>query len=169
MENKLGEAKLSEAQGRAWGLFWTLHPRLHRAIDAALAQAGALPVDWYDALLCLERAPGARMRLSEMAESALLSRSGMTRMVDRLEGSGLLRREECPHDRRGAFAVLTDEGREALARACPHYEAAIAREFAQFLSEDEAKLLAGLLERIATTVPIASVAVGRKKAAQREG
>lgn len=163
MEN---EAKLSEAQGRAWGLFWTLHPRLHRAIDAALSRAGVLPLDWYDALLCLERAPGQRMRLSEMAESALLSRSGMSRMVDRLEAGGLLRREECPHDRRGAFAVLTDQGRRSLAESWPHYEAAIAREFAQFLSEDEARVLASLLERIATTVPMASITSGPSKAEQ---
>ncbi len=161
MENKVSESKLSESQGRAWGLFWTLHPRLHRSIDASLAEAGALPLDWYDALLSLERAPEQRLRLSEMADNVLLSRSGLSRLVDRLEEAGFLRRQECPHDRRGAFAVLTADGRAALARTWPLYEAAIFREFAQFLSEDEARLLASLLERIATTVPIAAITGGR--------
>jgi DNA-binding MarR family transcriptional regulator len=162
MEKKIGEARLSEAQGRAWGLFWTLHPRLYRSIDAALSRENMLPLDWYDALLSLERSPCRRLRLSELAESALLSRSGMSRMVDRLESAGLLRREECPDDRRGAFAVLTDEGREALAQAWPHYEAAIMREFAQFLSDDEARVLASLLEKIATTVPLSSIKSSKK-------
>jgi DNA-binding MarR family transcriptional regulator len=137
---------------------------MYRAIDAEMSRVGMLPLDWYDALLSLERTPGSRLRLSELAESALLSRSGVSRLVDRLETAGLLRREECPSDRRGAFAVLTDAGREALAQAWPFYEAAVMNEFAQFLSDDEARVLASLLEKIATTVPLSSI----KKVSRRQ-
>jgi DNA-binding MarR family transcriptional regulator len=121
------------------------------AINARLGQdRSLLSLEHYDVLLCLKRAPGGetRLRLSELAKAVTLSRSGLTRLVDRLEKAGLLRREACPSDRRGAFAVLTPKGSDALRRTWPAYARAIQEHFARHLSDEEAAVLARAFGRI---------------------
>lgn len=132
----------------AWRLFLTAHARLSQRIDAELAAAGVVPLGWYDVLLALEEAPEQRLRLSELAEAVLLSRSGLTRLVDRLEAQGLLRREVCATDRRGSFAVLTAAGRAAREMAWPVYARAIQSEFGRHLEEDEVRVLTRALRRL---------------------
>ncbi|MGH7580039.1 MAG: MarR family winged helix-turn-helix transcriptional regulator, partial [Gemmatimonadales bacterium] len=100
----------------AWRALLTAHADLTERIDAALRRAGVIPLRWYDALLCLYEAPGRRLRLAELARAALLSRSGLSRLVDRLEANGLLTREPAADDARGAYAVLTPAGLQALRR-----------------------------------------------------
>ena len=116
--------------------------------DLARAEGALLPLTWYDVLLALVEAPEHRLRLHELARRVVLSRSGLTRLVDRLEAAGLLRREPDPVDRRGAFAVLTDEGRSALRRTWPAYAAGIMEHFARHPTEDEARVVAAVLERV---------------------
>ena len=122
--------------------------RLIRAMDVELATAGVIPSDLYDVLLALDRAPARRLRLSDLADHVVLSRSGLTRLVDRLEAQGLLRRERCPEDRRGAYAVLTEQGSEALRKAWPVYRDAIERHFVSHLSPDEAATIRQALARV---------------------
>jgi DNA-binding MarR family transcriptional regulator len=129
----------------AWRALLTAHAELTERIDAALRAAGVIPLRWYDALLGLYEAPGRRLRLAELAEAALLSRSGLSRLVDRLEAAGLLNREPCEDDARGAFAVLTPEGLQALRRCWRVYGAEIAARVGQRLSPAEARTLRGLL------------------------
>jgi len=132
----------------AWRALLTAHAELTERIDAALRAAGVIPLRWYDALLSLYEAPGRRLRLAEMAEAALLSRSGLTRLVDRLEEAGLLTREPCRDDARGAFAVLTPDGLQALRRCWRIYGPEIETRVGRRLTSAEARTLRGLLARL---------------------
>ena len=132
----------------AWRAFLLAHAAAVSAIERELAAEGLVPLTWYDVLVALWEAPDHRLRLHELAREVVLSRSGLTRLVDRLEAAGLLRREACADDRRGAYAVLTEEGRAAQLRAWPIYARGIATHFADLLSEEEAMILADALGRI---------------------
>ena len=101
----------------------------------------------YDILLVLEESPDQRLRMSELAELALISRSGITRLVDRLEKDGLVKRASCSHDRRAIHALLTEKGLKERERAWPIYEEALEELFASKLNDAEAKTLAKLLRR----------------------
>ena len=111
--------KLQGSQLAAWRLFLTLHRRLVDAIDRDLQQAGRLPLSSYDVLIELQEAPDHRLRMAELAHRVVLSRSGLTRLVDRLEGEGYLTREQAPGDRRGFYATITEQGVSALRTAWP--------------------------------------------------
>lgn len=137
-----------EPQLAAWRALLTTQARVIEAIERDLAAANLVPLTWYDVLVALWEAPAHRLRLHELARAVLLSRSGLTRLLDRLEAAGLLRREPCPDDRRGAYAVLTAEGRAAQLRAWPVYARGIATHFAQHLSAEETTVLATALGRV---------------------
>ncbi len=121
----------------AWSLFLTLHANLIAAIERRLADAGLPPLAWYDALWALERASGHRMRMHEFAQSMVISRSNITRLIDRLEAEGLVQRERADEDRRGAFAVLTRDGSATRKRMWKIYERAIEEVFETHLSPSE--------------------------------
>lgn len=139
--------KLSKAHRGAWAGLLFVHSRLVRQINARLAEADAVSLDVYDLLLMLEESPKRRLRMSELAERVLLSRSGMTRFVDRLEKDGLIRREPDEADRRAMYAVLTKKGLKERERAWPPYSKALQEYFAPVLSEEEAGQLAQTLKR----------------------
>jgi DNA-binding MarR family transcriptional regulator len=132
---------LPEQHLAAWRAFLRAHTTLVNRIDDDLRAADRLPLSFYDVLIELHEAPEQRLRLHELAERVVLSRSGLTRLVDRLEREGYLTRDSCKTDRRGAYAVLTEQGRAALRRAWPVYAQGIARYFAQWLTPDEALTL----------------------------
>ncbi len=132
----------------AWRSFITVQARLLEQIDRELLAAGCIPLHWYDVLVELVEAPEHRLRLAELARKVVLSRSGVTRLVDKLEKAGLLTREASPEDGRGAYAVLTDAGLAALRQAWPVYARGIQQGFAQHLSKDDAKHLTDLFERM---------------------
>jgi DNA-binding MarR family transcriptional regulator len=132
----------------AYRAFITAHAEIISRLERDLAAAEVIPLTWYDVLLELYEAPGRRLRLRDLARAVVLSRSGLTRTVDRLEAAGLLRREPDPTDRRGAFAALTDEGVAEMRRAWPVYARGIVEYFSRHLADDEARLLAAILERI---------------------
>ena len=108
---------LSPVELSAWRGLLRVHTALVKALDAELTAAHDLPLSSYEVLITLESAPGHKRRMAELADSVLLSRSGMTRLVDRLEREGLLARDTCTDDGRGCFAVLTDRGEELLSKA----------------------------------------------------
>lgn len=133
--------KIETTHLEAWRLFLTTHARLVEAIDRSLSSAEQIPLNWYDVLIELYEAPDRRLRMHELAARVVLSRSGLTRLVDRLEHAGLLRREPDPQDRRGFYTIITPEGIEAMRRAWPVYAEGILKGFAQHLSEEEARVL----------------------------
>lgn len=149
METRRHEATRPDAARlAAYRAFITAHAEILARVERDLAAAGAIPITWYDVLIELYEAPGRRLRQRDLARAVVLSRSGLTRTVDRLAAAGLLRREPDPTDRRGAFAVLTDEGLAAMHRAWPTYARGIVTYFARHLSDVDACLLTGIFERI---------------------
>jgi DNA-binding MarR family transcriptional regulator len=132
----------------AWRRYYPSFWRVYAAIEADLAAAGLPSLSWYDALYELYLAPERRLRMSELARSALLSRSGLTRLVDRLEQEGLIERQACPTDGRAQHAQLTDQGVAVLRKIWPVYRTGIAKYFAAHLSEAEAKQVAAIFGRV---------------------
>lgn len=141
---------LSDQQFEAWKAFLRAQAGLIRTLDRELVAEQGLPITFFDVLAQLSAA-GGRLRMSELADAVLLSRSGVTRLVDRMVRAGLVRREQCPEDRRALYATLTPEGEEALAQALPVHVAGIAQHFGRHLSDEEAKTLAAALNRMVTS------------------
>jgi len=140
--------RLDPLREEAWRAFLVAHAVAIERIERGLAAAGLPLLGWYDVLLELSVAPGRRLRMHELARAVVLSRSGLTRLVDRLEGAGLLRREPDPADRRGSFAVLTEEGEAMRRRMWPVYAEGISESFGRHLSDGEARMLAAVLGRV---------------------
>jgi DNA-binding MarR family transcriptional regulator len=132
----------------AWRYFLTAHALVIDLIDRKLVAAERVPLHWYDVLIELVEAPDQRLRLHELARNVVLSRSGLTRLLDKLEAAGLLYREVDPHDRRGAFAVLTPAGKDAVRHAWPMYAQGIEHYFAQLMSDEEAQVVGTVFGRI---------------------
>jgi DNA-binding MarR family transcriptional regulator len=141
-------AELTGTELGAWRGLLRVHAALVRELDAELDAAHDLPLSSYDVLIYLQAAPGKRLRMAELADSVLLSRSGVTRLVDRLEREGLIVRDTCTSDGRGLYAVLTDEGEAMLARARPTHLAGVRERFLRHFSEDELEQLAEYWERV---------------------
>lgn len=139
---------LSKAHNLAWRKFLTAHVILIEQIERDLAQAKLPQLSWYDVLFALSEASEHKLRLHELAQAVLLSRSNLTRLVDRLEVAGLIYRESCEIDRRGAFAVITVEGIAMLDRMWSVYGRGIERYFACHLDPTEVKLLVKILDRM---------------------
>ncbi len=140
--------KIDETHLNAWRTFITVHATLIDRIDHELLAADQIPLHWYDVLIELAEAPERRLRMHELASAVVLSRSGLTRLVDRLQKEGLLTRQPDPADRRGSFAVITEKGLAALRQAWPIYASGIASHFVEHLSDEEAKLLTEILKRM---------------------
>lgn len=132
----------------AWQGFLFAHAALTRALGAELESAHDLPLTWYDVLVNLDEAEGDRLRLHQLAEQVVLSQSGVSRLVDRMETAGLVQRVPCERDARVTWAVLTDRGRAVLEAAAPTHHRGIAAHFAAHLSDEEAGVLAGVFDRI---------------------
>jgi DNA-binding MarR family transcriptional regulator len=139
----------SDAGQRAWRGLLRAHACLAKRLDAALDQAHGLPLSSYEVLDRLEDASSGRMRMCDLAEQAQLSRSGLTRLVDRLERERLLERCSCEQDARGSFACLTEAGRERLQEARVTHIAVVREQFFARFSEVELSLLADMCQRIA--------------------
>src|ERR1700736_2895268 len=140
---------LSEGELRAWRGLLRAHGCLAKRLDAELEHAHKLPMTSYEVLQELQEARDGRMRMCELAERAQLSRSGLTRLVDRLEREGLLERCSCEHDARGSYACLTLAGRERLQAAQVTHLAVVREHFLSHFSESELSDLADMCQRIA--------------------
>jgi len=143
-----GGERLTPVELRAWrGFLWT-HASVIRQLDAELQLRHQLSLTSYEVLLYLYQAPGRRLRMSELADSVLLSLSGITRLVDRLTRAGLVVREPCLDDRRGFFAVLTDQGRCRFREAARTHLAGIRAHFLSAYGDADVETLAELWTRI---------------------
>src|ERR671919_2107592 len=121
----------------AWRGLLRVHAGMTKTLDAELMREHRLPLTSYEVLLYLADSESGRMRMSELADSVLLSRSGLTRLVDRLKRQGLLRRERCESDARGLFAEITPEGRRVFAAARKTHLDGVRRVFLSRFSRDE--------------------------------
>jgi len=139
---------LEGVKGSVWAVFLTAHAVLVELIEARLAQHGLPPLGWYDVLWALERAEEQRLRMNELAQNVVLSRSNLTRLVDRLAQAGLVERQRSADDRRGAFAVLTAEGKAMRKRMWPVYQSSIRELFEDRISETEAAGMGKALRRM---------------------
>jgi DNA-binding MarR family transcriptional regulator len=133
---------------RAWGALLQVHADLVPLIDRRLQQASGLPLAWYDVLLELNAAPDRRLRMGELGERVVLSRTRVSRLVDELVVGGLVTRTSNPEDRRSAYAALTKLGRDRLRAAAPVYLGSIRDHFSQYLTETEVGVIATALWRV---------------------
>lgn len=140
--------KIDEFHLAAWRAFLNTHAVVIELIERELADAKQLPLSSYDVLLTLLEAPNHQLRMHEIADAVVLSRSGLTRLTDRLEAQGLLVRERSISDRRGSYAVLTEEGMAALRQAWPIYARGIAQHFTSLLNDTEVRTITEALERV---------------------
>jgi DNA-binding MarR family transcriptional regulator len=144
--------QLSPAEYAAWAGLLRAHAALVHELDRELESTHGLPLTQYEVLLHLERAPEHRLRMSELARSVLLSQSGVTRLVDRLEARGLVVRAQCPEDRRVLWTQMTEEGHRRLLEARPTHLAGIRARFLDRLDESELRALGAAWERILSPV-----------------
>jgi DNA-binding MarR family transcriptional regulator len=140
--------QLSQLEFAAWGGFLRAHAELVRSLDRELEAAHGLPLTQYEVLLRLEAAPEHRLRMSELARSVLLSQSGITRLVDRLEARGLVERAPCAEDRRVLWAQLTAEGLTRLEEARPTHLAGVRTRFLDHFDDGELRALGEAWERL---------------------
>jgi MarR family 2-MHQ and catechol resistance regulon transcriptional repressor len=132
----------------AFGLLHEAHRAVMGAVSSDLARFTDVPTAEFEVLIRLSRSPGERLRLTELARQVRLSTSGLSRLVDRVEAAGLVRREACPSDRRGAFAVLTEKGEAVLTEALPPHLESLGRHMMTPLGPDDLATLEGLLRRL---------------------
>ena len=131
-----------------WERLIRAHSGIVGRLEEEMERAQGLSLRWYEVLLHLSRAPDGAMRMQDLADLALQSKSGLTRVVDRMEEAGLVTRQVCPSDRRGILAVVTPEGRRRFRRAAALHVRGIERHFGRHLSAAEPATLRSLLDRL---------------------
>src|SRR4051812_12937065 len=140
--------EFTELELDAWRGFLRTYSTLVRDLDDELTRRHGLPISSYDVLVQLDEAPDGRLRMSALADAVLLSRSGLSRLVTRLEGQGLIERLECGTDARGSFAAITDKGRQRLNEARVTHRAGVRARFFDHLGERELRQLAKVWSRV---------------------
>ena len=145
----VGAGELSTDELPAWRGFLRAHAHLVRELDAELREAHSLSFSAYDVIVQLANAPERKMRMSDLAESVVLTPSGLTRLIDKLCREGLVEREHCSDDARGSFAVLTERGARRFAEARPTHLDGVRRLFLSQFSAQELRSLGEAWERVA--------------------
>ncbi len=136
------------AHGEAWGALSRTHAAIAQRLQEALAAADFPPLPWYEVLATVAEAPEERMKMGDLAEALVITRGGLTKLVDRLVKAGLLERTFCETDRRVSYATLTSAGRDLLDEMRPVVIAELKVAFAAQLSAAEADALRATLERV---------------------
>jgi DNA-binding MarR family transcriptional regulator len=136
-----------------WRSFLRAHAQVAAALERDLTASAQLPLAWYDVLLQLVEAPERKLRMAELADRVLLSRSGLTRLVDRLQKAGLVTRERVPGDARGMYTVLTSAGFNCLRDATPIHLAGVDEYWISKFNDEELKQLMELLGRLTIREP----------------
>ena len=138
----------------AWMALLDAHSRLTARLESDLDRACGLSLTEYEVLFRLQGAPGHRLRHNELTAHARMTKSGVSRLVDRLEAAGLIRTERCPSDRRGAFAVLTAAGESLFRRAVTLHLRGFQDHFGRHLDDAEAASVRAALERVRDALPV---------------
>ena len=143
-----GAARAASPHGEAWGALARTHAAVSLRLQDALAQADFPPLPWYEVLATVAEAPEERMRMGDLAEALVITRGGLTKLVDRLVKAGLLERTFCETDRRVSYATLMPAGRELLDEMRPVVIAELRVAFSARLSVGEANDLRDTLDRV---------------------
>ena len=138
-----------QSRFNAWHAFLVAHGALEPILNRELEAACGLPLRWFDVLTQLHMTPHKRLSMTELASAVLLSKSGLTRLVDRIEEAGLVQRAAAPGDRRSLLIVLTPSGEKTLKRAAPIHEDGIRHHFTGHIRDNEAAAVEAALARIA--------------------
>lgn len=133
---------------RAWAGLLRVHAALVPLLDRELQQATGLPLAWYDVLLELDAAPAGRLRMGDLGDQVVLSRTRVSRLVDEMVRAGLVRKDSNPEDGRSSFAVVTPRGRELFREAAPTYLAGIDHHFSRHLSREHVRVMVDGLSRV---------------------
>jgi DNA-binding MarR family transcriptional regulator len=136
-------------QLRCWRLFVESSLALVDVLDTELQEAAGIPQRWYDVLVHLEESPNG-IPMTELADQILYSKSGFTRVVDRMEEAGLVSRVRPPNDRRSILVTITDQGTQTMQSARRHHRGGIERHFSRHLTDTDTKALTRALEKIRT-------------------
>lgn len=142
-----GAPRASDWRIGVWRTFLRAHAQAIRELERELLDETGMPLGWYDVLLQLAEAPDRRLRMAELADRVLLSRSGLTRLIDRLQAEGLVRREPSPDDARGTYTVLTADGFGRLRAAAPVHLAGIRKYWLTHFSDEELRTIGALFAR----------------------
>lgn len=134
-----------------FGSFLKAHQQVAEALNKSLTDERGISLAWYEVLLELSYMPDGRLRLQDLAERVLYSRSGLTRLIDRMEKAELVKREPCDDDKRGTWAVLTNKGLREFRRAAPTHLRGIETEFFSRLTDDEVEAVGKAMSRIVKT------------------
>ncbi len=142
------EKAARSAHGEAWGALTRTQAAVSQRLQEALTESGFPPLPWYEVLGTVAEAPDARMRMGDLAEALVITRGGLTKLVDRLVKAGLLERTFCETDRRVSYATLLPAGTDLLAEMRPVVVAELEVAFAAKLSVKEANDLRDTLDRV---------------------
>ena len=145
------KSDIPEVQLEAWRALVNAHAALVDRLEEALADEQLPPLGWFGVLGALHRAEDHRLRPRELGLHLTISKSGLTRLVDRMVGAGVIERRECPSDRRGHLIALTDSGKAVFQDMWPVYAEAFEATFSSRLSAEEAETLCDLLDRLKDT------------------
>jgi DNA-binding MarR family transcriptional regulator len=137
-----------DPRARAWAVLLTAHASLLEVMEKRLAAAGLPPLAWYDVLWELEKSNSGRLRMNELADRVVLSRSNITRLADRMEDAGLIARERCADDRRGAYCALSAAGRAMRQKMWPAYAREIESLWSAHLTRTEGRVIGEALGRV---------------------
>jgi DNA-binding MarR family transcriptional regulator len=131
-----------------WPLLLEAHAVLLEQLERDLEAAGGPPLTWYDVMVQLSTTPEGSLPMKELAARVLLSKSGVTRLVDRMVAAGYVERTACPTDRRVVYAKITEAGREVMDRFAPKHIADVERYFTAHLTDTEAQVMRKVLTRL---------------------
>lgn len=140
---------LTDQEQRTWRSYLHATTLLEDHLDRQLQRDAGMPHIYYGLLVQLAESPHGRLRMTELAMKAKITRSRLSHAIARLEKNRWVRREDCPSDKRGQFAVLTDEGREVLRRTAPGHVAAVRQALFERLSAEQQKALGEIMEIVA--------------------
>ena len=144
----MGAAPARSPHGEAWGALTRTHAAIVQRLQEMLSAADFPPLPWYEVLATVAEAPEERMKMGDLAEALVITRGGLTKLVDRLVKAGLLERTFCETDRRVSYATLTSAGRDLLAEMRPAVIAELEVAFAAKLTTAEADALREALDRV---------------------
>jgi DNA-binding MarR family transcriptional regulator len=142
------KARPTRDQLVAWRAFLDAHHAVTNVLADELEEIG-LPIGFYDVLVQLTEAGSKGLRMADLARKVLISKSGLTRLVDRMQAAGLVTRQSSPEDARGFYVLPTAVGVQALRKATPTHLRGVADHFSSLLTENETSVLSSALRRIA--------------------
>ena len=141
---------------KMWGWQLLAYVKVLRALEADLLEQHELPITWFDVMNRLWAAPGQRLRIGELEEASLFTSSGITRLVDRIEAAGFVRRERSAEDRRGVYVVMTQAGNDKLNEVRPDHVASVYQHFGSHLDREDGEAVEIAAKKILGDDPVVS-------------